>query len=326
MKYKKLRFKESGEVSYIKFIKRLSTDAAIKKRIEKAIFLIFSMMGGKLDNRDFYKILTKIISVDEYSNYQPFISSKYDYCMENFDQKKMKNSWYIKLRHFEWTTELLMDEDYVFFPDKYNPGQFVKEEEFKYLAYKLTELLVHRQGYNTIARRFFLNKNKPFHKQYNKDTGRKMTKGKLAHMNRVLSERDIIYCYKRPNKPNLYVIGKKSPYYELKDVITDNDISNIYATYNIDTTDHFGVQAYKKNLIPGKKEREFKKERLEVRRSLAREKAVKQERQKQEEERLAAFNQRRMRKDDPNEEVLTERETKLDRIIDEILDDCENSS
>lgn len=304
-----LRFKEKGDSSYYEFIRKLSTDSDIKKRFDKGIFLNYAMLGEKFDSKSRYRTFRQIFTSGEMDNINTLFFNKEKHFQKTFNHQKLKNSWYIKPKYFEWVTELLEDGDYVFYPDKYNQGQFIKEEEFKYLAYKLTEVLVKRKGYNTISRNFFVDREKAVYKSYHQATGRKITKGKLAHMTSILSERDIVYCYRRPNKTNLFVIGKKNPYFQLRNIVTNEDISNIYTKYQIDTTGHFIRQTFGKNLIPGKKEKEYCKQRLEARKKKARQEAVQREQEKE--------KQKRMHKNSGC--LMPEIDRETNKIIDKII-------
>jgi len=258
----RLRLKTKGIESYCDFISKLSTDTVFKKKVDKAMFLNFAIVKADTSRDGFFKGLDAIFQEGQIHTESELFYNKYAFYKKNFNEKKLKNSWHIHLKYFEWVPEHLEDNDHVFFPDKKNPGQFIKEVEFKYMAYKLTDVLIKNRGYNTISRSFFLNKELPAYKDYYKATGRKITKGKLAYMTNILSKRDLIYCYRRPNKTNLFVVGKNNPYFQLYNVVTNEDISNLYTTYKIDTTRHYKRQVFGKNLIPEKIEKEFCKKRL----------------------------------------------------------------
>ena len=320
MSKKELSFKEKSTDSCCKFVKMLSIDTKAKKRFDKAIYLYFALIRREKMNIGLLeRYLTKTFGSDDvYNKHSNLIMNKYIYYDKTFEVSELKTSWFIKLKHFEWVTDFLEDKDYIFFPDKYNQGQFIKEEEFRFLAFKLTEVLVRKKGYNTITRSFFLNKEKSVYKDYLKHTGRRITRVKLAYMTNVLSERDIVYRYRRPNKANLFVIGNKNPYYQLSFIITDNDISNIYTKYHIDTTDHFIRQSFGKNLIPGKKEKEFRKEKREFRKKNARDKAIQREIDKQERKKLVAFNERGISEKEPEVYVKNEAQNEMEQIINDI--------
>ena len=259
----RLKFKENRAESYINFIRKVSTDPIFKRRVDKAIFLNFAIVNKDTSRDAFFKILDKIFIEGQVHSEWDLVSLKYNYYKKKFDENKLRKSWHVKLKYFEWVPELLEEEDYIYFPDKFNSGQCIKEVEFKYLAYKLTEVLIKCRGYNTIARKFFVNKEMPANKGYYKATGRKITKGKLAHITQILSKRDIVYCYRRPNKANLFVIGEENPYFQLYNVVTNEDITNIFTKYNINTTNHFKRQTFGKKLIPGEIEKKIRKKRLD---------------------------------------------------------------
>ena len=311
----RLRFKEKRGENYIKFIRTVGADPIFKKRVDKSMFLTFASVKEESDRDMIFKWMDKIFLEGQIHTEWDLFSIKYDFYKKTFNENKLRKSWHIKLKYFEWVTELLEETDYVYLPDKHNPGQFVKEEEFKYLAYKLTDVLIKCRGYNTIARNFFLQKEIPAYKGYYKASGRKITKGKLAHMIQILSKRDIIYCYRRPNKANLFVIGKDNPYFQLYNVVTNEDITNIYTKYNIDTTDHFIRQSFGKKLIPGKIEKEFRKKRLDEVKEKARVEADKRKIEKQEQKRIEDGAE-----DDEHEEiVLSEQQLRREAIIAEFI-------
>ena len=306
-----LRFKENGAESLINFIRTISTDPIFKKRVDKAMCLIFASAKEETDRDVIFRWLDKTFIEGQIRTEWDLFNLKYDYYKRKHDKKKMGKSWHIKLKYFEWVTELLEETDYVYFPDKHNTGQFIKEEEFKYLAYKLTEVLIKCRGYNTIARNFFLMKDKPAYKGYCKSTGRKITKGKLPHMTQILSKRGIIYCYRRPNKANLFVVGKNNPYFQLYNVVTNEDITNIHTKYNIDTTDKFIRQTFGKTLIPGKIEKEFRKMRSDKIKEKARAEADKRKIEKLEQKKIDAESD-----EDEHEEVVeTEQQLKREAIV-----------
>ena len=307
----RLRLKEKGAESLINFIRTISTDPVFKKRVDKVMCLMFATYKDDADKDVLFKSLNKIFDEGQvYSNWDLF-NLKYDYYKRKHDKTKMCKTWHIKLKYFEWVPELLEETDYVYFPDKHNSGQFIKEEEFKYITYKLTEVIIKCRGYNTIARNFFLMKDKPAYKGYHKATSRRITKGKLAHITQVLSKRGIIYCYRCPNKANLFIVGKNNPYFQLYNVVTNEDITNIYTKYSIDTTDKFIRQTFGKTLIPGKIEKEFRKIRSDKLKEKAKDEAVKMKIEKQEQQKIDAESE----EDEHEEFVEDEQYLMREKII-----------
>ena len=273
----RLKFKTCTKETMLWFIQQLSADPMMKRRIEKIIYLLSGLKGDIPEYGQLHDWVATIIGYDVVGKYDAFITAKYQYCCQHFNARKLKKKWFVNHTYFGWVPSLLMDEDYVFFPDRNHPGQYVKDEEFIYFAYKLTHLLINKKGYHTVSRSFFLNPSKPVYQEYYKKTGRRLTKAKLSHLNKVMTERKIVCCYQRPNKTNLYVIGSLNPYYQLGSIVSDDDITSIFTTYKVDVSTQFQEQCKGKHLIPGQREKHIRQSIKDVRYKFARQKAAQQE-------------------------------------------------
>ena len=284
------------------FIQQLSTDPVIKSRIEKAICLMFGVKGSIPEYGQLHHWVANCIGYDLVGKYDSLIQMKYKYYRQHFNAQKLGKKWLVNYKYFGWVPSLLKDEDYVFFPDKNHPGQYVKEDEFIYMAYKLTELLIDKKGYHTISRSFFLNPTKFVYQDYYQKTGRRLTKAKLAHLNRILTECKIVCAYQRPNKTNLYVIGSESPYYQLCSIVTDDDITTLFMAYKVDVSGQFQEQCQGKHLIPGQREKHIRQAIKEIRQKAAQRKQYGQN----------------LIKHSPVSITGTEGTSNLDKLIDEI--------
>lgn len=163
----------------------------------------FGCMKDKVES-----ILTKRISDFDRKQF----NKSYNYIILTYNPKKQpKNK--VFSQYFRFLHSYIKEED--LFYSFGNKTLKIEIQELQYYLYRLTDLLVKKGGYQSVARKYFMT---GFKLSYKKETGRTIYPNKIAAMNKILNAYKLIQIYNQKKIKNLFVIGENNPYYHIKGV------------------------------------------------------------------------------------------------------------
>jgi hypothetical protein len=182
------------------------TDSTDDYKLHKQAYMVFHQFFGYLKEKS--KELTRILLGNKY-NEATYISAA-KAIDAKFDEDKTSN---MNIYCFDFIKSRIAQENL------YYSNKSVDISEIQYYLYRITKHLMKSNGYQQVARNYFLSNG--FKAEYKAKTKRKLFKEKLAHLNKVLSKYNLINCYNQKKKTTLFVIGTSNPFINMKGILED---------------------------------------------------------------------------------------------------------
>jgi hypothetical protein len=236
-----------------RFINTVVRDSNENTQLEKHIRLYVNMMREQKLNCDRGKLIQHLLVYDtkqHLNTLQNFILRKYEYYAKHFREEKITQQYYVHSDYFYWVNDLFMEDDFRYRTPR-GDIQYIHLCEYIYLTYRITQHLIHKDGYAMISRNYFCGGDKSIRDNYYKFTqsylnrgkttrkkrkvaGKHLTSNKYVFMLKVLDMRDIIRVFRQGNAPSVFAIGELNPYNLIPGVMNEHQKDELLKKYGVD--------------------------------------------------------------------------------------------